>query len=142
MKILLAYDNSNYADVALERAAMLAQSLDAQLSVISVIPELSCSMAGFPEDYCETVNNAFAKECKELLDKACDLLADKGIRTQSILEFGHPAGKILEVSETLGVDLIVLGSRGTHGIERFLLGSVSSKVAAHAKCDVLIARRR
>lgn len=142
MKILLAYDNSDYAEVAMERAAKLAQTLDAQLSVISVIPELSCSTVGFPENYCETVNNAFAKECKELLDKACAVLADKGIRAQPILEFGHPAGKILEAAETLGADMIVLGSRGTHGIERFLLGSVSSKVAAHAKCDVLIARKR
>jgi len=141
VKILLAYDNSNYAEVALERAAILAQTLDAQLSVISVIPELSCSAAGFPEGYCETVNNAFTKECKELLDKACDALADKGIRAQPVLEFGHPASKILEAAETLGADLIILGSRGTHGLERFLLGSVSSKVAAHAKCDVLIARK-
>lgn len=142
MKILLAYDNSEYAEVAMERAARLAQALDAQLFVISVIPELSCSTAGFPENYCETVNNAFTKECKELLDKACAVLADKGIRAQPILEFGHPAGKILEAAETLGADMIVLGSRGTHGIERFLLGSVSSKVSAHAKCDVLIARKR
>jgi len=141
MKILLAYDNSNYADIAMERAALLAQTLNAELSVISVIPELSCSTAGFPEDYCETVNSAFTKECKELLGEACALLADKGVRAQAILAFGHPASKILEAAETLGADMIVVGSRGTHGIERFLLGSVSSKVAAHAKCDVLIARK-
>ncbi|WP_170871637.1 universal stress protein, partial [Desulfosporosinus metallidurans] len=41
------------------------------------------------------------------------------MRAQSILEFGHPAGKILETAETLGADMIVLGSRGMHGIERF-----------------------
>ncbi|OLN24627.1 Universal stress protein family [Desulfosporosinus metallidurans] len=38
MKILLAYDNSDYAEVAMERAARLSQTLDAQLFVISVIP--------------------------------------------------------------------------------------------------------
>lgn len=140
MKILLAYDNSGYADVAMERAALLAKTLNAALTVISVIPELSCSTAGFPEDYCETVNNAFLNECRETLDTATRELASKGINAQSMLEFGHPASKILEAAEAIGADLIVLGSRGTHGIERFLLGSVSSKVAAHAKCDVLIAR--
>jgi nucleotide-binding universal stress UspA family protein len=37
-------------------------------------------------------------------------------------------------------DLIVLGSHGKHGIEKFLLGSVAESVARHAKCSVMIVR--
>lgn len=48
----------------------------------------------------------------------------------------------MEEAEAFNADLIVAGSHGHGGLERFLLGSVSQTVAAHAKCSVEIVRRR
>ena len=44
------------------------------------------------------------------------------------------------LSTIADADLIVVGSHGHHGIERFLLGSVSEGVALHAKCSVEVIR--
>lgn len=51
---------------------------------------------------------------------------------------GDPAEAILEVAESVGADLIVVGARGLGLVGRFLRGSVSTKVAHHSPCDVLI----
>jgi len=51
---------------------------------------------------------------------------------------GDAADAILDVAETVNADLIVVGARGAGAIGRFLRGSVSTKVAHHSPCDVLI----
>jgi len=56
------------------------------------------------------------------------------------VEMGDYAKTVLNSAETLGVDMIVLGSRGLGGLQALLLGSVSDKVARHAKCSVLTVR--
>jgi nucleotide-binding universal stress UspA family protein len=53
---------------------------------------------------------------------------------------GEPAKVILEVAQEQNADLIVVGARGLTGFERFLLGSVSSKLSHHASCSVMIVR--
>ncbi|MGB3733809.1 MAG: universal stress protein [Ilumatobacter sp.] len=50
----------------------------------------------------------------------------------------HPADSILAVAEAVDADLIVVGARGLGAVDRFLRGSVSTKVAHHSPCDVLI----
>jgi len=55
---------------------------------------------------------------------------------------GRPKVAILDEAETWEADLIVLGAHGTSGVERFLMGSVSTVVAARAKCSVEIVRPR
>ena len=47
---------------------------------------------------------------------------------------------IVQTAETLGVDLIVIGSNGRSGIERLVLGSVAAKVVAQSSVPVLLAR--
>jgi nucleotide-binding universal stress UspA family protein len=47
---------------------------------------------------------------------------------------------IIQVAEELGAELIVVGSRGLTGLERFLLGSVSSKLSQHAPTSLMVVR--
>ena len=49
---------------------------------------------------------------------------------------GLPVDELVKASE--GADMIVLGRRGMGGFVRLLMGSVSSQVAQHAQCPVLI----
>jgi nucleotide-binding universal stress UspA family protein len=56
------------------------------------------------------------------------------------VEEGYPADCILNMAVTDRADLIVMGRRGISGVERFLLGGVSSSVVSHSKCDILIVR--
>jgi nucleotide-binding universal stress UspA family protein len=56
---------------------------------------------------------------------------------------GWPGAEILAaLDEDPAVDLVVMGSHGRAGMERMLLGSVAEKVVRHARCPVLVARRR
>jgi Universal stress protein UspA and related nucleotide-binding proteins len=52
-------------------------------------------------------------------------------------EEGSPADAILKTVEKEDVDLVVMGTSGKHGLDRFLLGSVTEKVVRSAKCPVL-----
>ncbi|HWR25977.1 MAG TPA: universal stress protein [Methanosarcina sp.] len=65
-----------------------------------------------------------------------------GLEAESTILKGDPAEKILEFANEHGVDLIVVGSLGRSGIERFAIGSVAEKVVRHAKVPVLVVRCR
>ena len=56
------------------------------------------------------------------------------------VEWGDPKSKIIDAAEQWHADLIVLGSHGRTGLERFLMGSVSDAVARHAPCSVEVVR--
>jgi hypothetical protein len=53
---------------------------------------------------------------------------------------GKPSEQILALAKEVGADLIIVGSKGSTGIERFVLGSVSEHVVREAKCTVEVAR--
>jgi nucleotide-binding universal stress UspA family protein len=131
--ILVAYDGSQPADVALDQAAMAAKSMGASLSVLSVVPVTSGKGGAIDP----TSDHA---EHDRQLDAAVQRLRGHGVEATPLKTVGHPADAICTVAEEKNVDLIVIGHRGLHGIERFMMGSVSTRVAQHAHCSVLIAR--
>lgn len=53
---------------------------------------------------------------------------------------GSPAEEIVKLADEIDADLIAMGSHGTSGVLRYLLGSVSRKVLDQARCPVLIVR--
>lgn len=53
---------------------------------------------------------------------------------------GHPAQEILNFPEQNDIDMIVMGTQGKTGVDRFLLGGVTEKVVRHAKAEVLVVR--
>jgi nucleotide-binding universal stress UspA family protein len=63
----------------------------------------------------------------------------KGIDAE--IREGNVASEILAAADDFAADLLIVGSHGKTGMQRFLLGSVSQAVSAHAKCTVVIARR-
>ena len=60
------------------------------------------------------------------------------IELSLMVEEGSPADVILDAIEKKGVDLVVMGSAGRTGINRFIMGSVTEKVVKSAKCSVLV----
>ena len=56
------------------------------------------------------------------------------------ITFGDPAQEILSMAKKLGVDQIVMGSRGLSPMRELLLGSVSHKVVTHVSCPVTVVR--
>lgn len=83
-------------------------------------------------------------ECEKKGHNATSSVVEKakfvGLEAESAILKGSPAEKILDFADEHEVDMIVVGSLGKGGIERFALGSVSEKVVRHAKVPVLIVR--
>jgi nucleotide-binding universal stress UspA family protein len=74
------------------------------------------------------------------LDDVREIMSDAGVDAEYISKIGNPAAEILDTAEARGIELIVLGRRGMHTIERFLMGSVADRVVEHATCDVLVVK--
>ena len=75
-----------------------------------------------------------------LVEQEVQKLIEAGFTSQPVCVIGNPADEILDVAATQHADLIVLGAKGLSGIDRFLLGSVSTRVVQHAKGAVLVVR--
>ncbi len=134
MKILIAYDGSEPAGHALTRAGQIALR-GGEVTVISVVPlQASGPRSAGP------VMSGDVEEHKRELNEAVAKLKEMGVDAKAIEAVGHPAEAIVDEAERGGFELIVVGHRGLHGVQRFLLGSTSSRVVTHAHCDVLVVR--
>ncbi|WP_035065393.1 universal stress protein [Nitratidesulfovibrio termitidis] len=138
MKILVAVDSSQYSEKAVAKAVELAQKGGAELIALAVAEQpLDMGEIAVPVDLSVHYEAVAAKA----LEKAVDIAKSKGMALRSVLEGGSsPADNIIELAKKEGVDLIVTGSRGRTGLEKFLLGSVAAKVVSHAACSVLVVR--
>jgi nucleotide-binding universal stress UspA family protein len=136
--IIVGIDGSTHSQVALEWAMREAAARRAPLTVITVEQVAQSGWHGllvFPAD--EHFLVEARKAALELVEKAAQEL-DEGTRPRVTVQaiFGLPAERLIEASQ--GADLLVVGSRGTGGFARLMMGSVSSQVAHHAHCPVVI----
>jgi len=146
-KILCCVDGSQHALQAAEAACELAAKFAAPLTLLTVTKELKPTaelrrylelehLAGEPQYVLD-------KYTEEVLGKARDIAESHGLRgIKTEVRTGQPARAIVQFAERNKFDCIVLGSRGLGDIEGVLLGSVSYKVNALAKCDVVTVKPR
>jgi nucleotide-binding universal stress UspA family protein len=136
--IVVGTDGSAGAERALRRAVDIAKSTGAQLHLVTAYPDVSYREAitgtasTAPIDLREAAENLLAREASHAQS------AGVGVETQA--REGDPAQVLIDVAEEAGAELIVVGARGLTGLERWLLGSVSSKLSQHAPSDVMIVR--
>jgi nucleotide-binding universal stress UspA family protein len=130
--ILVAYDGGQPAHRALETGIELAKKFDASLAVVSVIPVHPGRAPMDPWDD-KAVHDAQLAEAREIL-------ADHGVAAQLFEPSGDPAKTIERVAESGHYDTIVVGSNGSGAAARFLRGSVSERLATHAKATVVVTR--
>jgi nucleotide-binding universal stress UspA family protein len=75
-----------------------------------------------------------------IIGKPEQILKSKGLNVSHVIRWGDAANMILEEAGDWQADAIFIGARGLGGVKRFLLGSVSSAVAARAHCSVEVIR--
>jgi universal stress protein A len=139
--ILVPTDLGDHAGAALDYACELAQRIGATIHLLNVIgipalgvPELGVALTGTMIDSLVTDNQA-------TLDQVADAYRAKGFSIgRAILKTGDARDMINEAATELGVDLIIMGTHGRHGISRVLLGSVAETVVRTAPCAVLTIR--
>jgi nucleotide-binding universal stress UspA family protein len=141
MKILMAVDGSKFAEERLQAVISRARPEDTEVMVLHMLqpagpppPQMGAGYA--PELASEK------KIAQTLVEEIAGKLRSAGLKAQARVEIGDPRTGVLDCAEDWGADLIVVGSHGQSGIQRFLMGSVSEFVARHARCSVEIVRPR
>jgi nucleotide-binding universal stress UspA family protein len=134
-KILLATDGSEDARRATEAAADLAGKSGSELHVVHVWHDVP----GFAHAF---VKRELRRQGQEILDEQVQKIeASGGTITQAHLRGGRTSDEVIELSEELGVGLLVVGSRGLGTVRRILIGSHSEEIVHHARVPVLVVRR-
>jgi universal stress protein A len=140
-KILVAVDLTEEAQEVLNRAREVAQQNGAELSVIVVVKPINQVYSGF--DVAALSADAALIEL-DAVRQAESRLAEhsKSLNIPAKRTYvgrGSPAYEIRAMAEELGVDLIVMGTHGRHGLG-LLLGSTATGVLHGCPCDVLTVR--
>jgi nucleotide-binding universal stress UspA family protein len=133
-KILVGIDGSQYADKAFEYATFLASKCESNLLIVNVLEEFS--NVGY------SISKELERQGKELLEIYRRRAEKLGLASITVIKLRgiSAAAQILQLADAKGVDTIVIGRRGPHELQEFLLGSTSYKIVHNAKCTVVIAK--
>jgi nucleotide-binding universal stress UspA family protein len=149
-KVLLAADGSAGSEAAARSIAARPWPTGTEVRVLSVVELILPSVIALLEPpfihsaQVEALRGEAMKRTEEAVESACGIVAaacPNVSQSVSVLLDG-PRKVILDEAAQWGADLIVLGSHGHRGVDRFLLGSVSETVAMHAHCSVDVIRQR
>lgn len=133
--ILFPTDGSDAAEAAFEHAASIAEQYDAELHALYVV---DTTYAGVGAAGTNTVSSL--RETGEKVLSAVESRTEAdGLSVVTSMQEGHPYDEIIEYSED-GIDLIVMGTQGRSGVDRYLLGSVTEKVVRTADPPVFTVR--
>jgi nucleotide-binding universal stress UspA family protein len=147
MKILLAIDDSKFAQAALEMLITQSRPQETEVLVVHVTEPITLlfapeTMAEFnlPTPQLNQLRQEHLKHGRELVAAASAKIRESGFQADSAVYEGDARAEIIDMAAQWHADLIVVGSHGRKGLDRFLLGSVSEYVARHAPCSVEIVR--
>ena len=138
-KILAAYDGSDGAKAALDRAFTVAKEYDAAITMVWVrgpLPHYATSV-GEVDDDLESANEYFNK----LKAQSEQAATSKSMPIQAAYLHGNAAREIVKYAEANGFDLIVIGQVGHSDFLGRVLGPTADRISETAHCDVLIVRR-
>ena len=135
---LVAVELDPETDAALiKKAKSLAESFDAKLTLIHAVEYMSSYGAAYGVAASADIGEMLLENAQKSITKLGSLL---GVPDgQQIIKIGPAKVIILEEAQSRGVDLIIIGSHGRHGL-RLILGSTANTVLHGAKCDVLAIR--
>ncbi|MCI0619304.1 universal stress protein, partial [bacterium] len=137
-KILCPVDFSEYSILALRYATALAKDNDAELIVYHSIPDLTPAISYLEGEFLLTVSDALLNNAKSTLNDWIKKFVSPDLVVEKIVGHGNPADSIVEISRKLRIDLLVMGTHGVTGYERFLMGSVTNRVLHKSSVPVLV----
>ena len=139
--ILVALDLSEESSQVLQKAQKLGQANDAKVSAVTVVKPLTQVYGGLDMAPISSGAISFEEEAvKQAQGQLKEVVAQYGIAAEAChVVLGAPAHEIKQCAHDLGVDLIVMGTHGRHGLG-LLLGSTANGVLHGVDCDVLAVR--
>jgi nucleotide-binding universal stress UspA family protein len=136
--IVIATDGSENTLKAVEFGIKFAKFSRATVYALHVVDTSSLSQnwtVGW-----ETIYEILQNEGRRATSKVKEHGETSGVDVKEVLLEGHPSSEIIDFAENNDIDLIVMGTLGKTGLDRFLLGSVAEKVVRNSKVPVLVVR--
>ena len=143
--ILVTLDGSELSKQALSHAEQLAQGMNAKLTLLRITPLPTPEMAvvtGSPLDRSnrDAYVQSMVDDATRSLEELSERLRFQHIKAVAVVDVGEAADKILEYVEKNPIDLVVMSTHGRTGVQRWLMGSVATKVASASPCPILLVR--
>lgn len=140
-KILVPYDGSENAKVALAEAVEIAQEGEGVSLVVATVCQIATVGGAF--DLASSMGRDLIGGLRSKSEAALEeglALVPEGIEKVAKTGIGSPGPILQEIAEKEGCDLIVMGSRGMGQMKGLFMGSVSNWLVAHAHCPVLVVK--
>lgn len=137
-KILVAFDGSISSKNALRQAIKFSETEKCWIKVIAVVPsyEGDLELIGV-----SNIKEVMKGPSERLIAEAREIADAEKAPIITNVEQGEAYEKIVDVAEAENCDVIVMGRRGKHRLERALMGGVTAQVIGHSKKDVLVVPR-
>jgi nucleotide-binding universal stress UspA family protein len=135
--IVVGTDGSETATRALKEAVRYAKALGGELHIVSAYEPMHARVSAPGAAAVEGQSVPADAKVQTVVDEAAAHARLDGLEATTHTLTGDPVDALLEVADKLDASLIVVGSRGMHGVKR-VLGSVPNKVSHSARCSVLI----
>lgn len=144
VRILIGVDNSPDSKAAVDEVCNREWPMGTEVGLLAVVDTVM-AIASDPaepsaEKWIEVAEEENWDQVREIFKPAAERLRNAGLHTEVLIRRGNPADQLLQEAHTWDADCIFVGAKGTRGIDRLLLGSVSSAVSARAHCSVEVVR--
>lgn len=144
LRLLIGVDNSSYSDAAVEAVCRREWPKGTEVRLLAVVDTVMAITPASSQPsivkWIETSDEENWDEVRKIFQPSADKLKSAGLDAAVMIRKGNPTNEVLDEAESWGADCIFLGPKGSRGIDRLLLGSVSSAVSARADCSVEIVR--
>jgi nucleotide-binding universal stress UspA family protein len=139
-KILIASDGSETSRRAARIGIELAKAAGAEALVVYVADVVLLDQIGdlliFPGAKGK-IKEKMMEQGRGVASTIENMAGEAGVKCEVVVAEGNPGDQILRISKTHGADMIVLGSIGKTGLNKFMLGSVAEKVVRNSQIPVL-----
>ncbi len=136
-EILLPTDGGPASQAALDHAVDHAKRYDARLHTLYVVDTTAYASL---DAGAQSVINALHEQGETALHAVAERAEAADVSVVSEIISGSPHKQLLSYAETNDIDLIVMGTHGRTGLDRYLLGSVTERIVRTADVPVLTVR--
>lgn len=140
-KIMIASDGSETSYKAARLGLELARSHGSEVVVVYVVDvNRLIHLPGYAgiAGTKDRLLGLMLEEGRYVTEEIEQMARARGIQSSKVILKGHPSDELLRYSQEAKADLLMMGSVGKSGLNRFLLGSVAEKVAQHSKVPVIL----
>ena len=139
--IVVATDGSDSVGRAVDVAIELADRFDATVHALFVVDD--DEIASSPTAVRDELRTALAERGERALASVCEVATavDDSLDVTTAVRDGDPGDEVVAYADEVDADLVVTGTRGRHGEDRFLIGSVAETVVRTCPVPVLTVRR-